>query len=70
MIHLSAYNTSYGPKKGQESKCQFDSQPLKVENCPKLHVCKWRATYRWKALNKGYNFDLNLISIRGLHKKL
>jgi hypothetical protein len=25
MIHLNAYNTSYGRKKGQESKCQFDS---------------------------------------------
>jgi hypothetical protein len=24
----------------------------------------------WKALNKGYNFALNLISIRGLHTKL
>jgi hypothetical protein len=27
LIHLSAYNTSYGQKKGQESKCQFDSWP-------------------------------------------
>jgi len=27
-------------------------------------------TYCWKALDKGYNFDLNLISIRGLHAKL
>jgi len=30
----------------------------------------WRATYRWKALNKCYNFISNLISIRGLHAKL
>jgi hypothetical protein len=28
------------------------------------------ATYRWKALNKGYNFSLNLIAIGGLNKKL
>jgi hypothetical protein len=27
-------------------------------------------TYRWKALNKGYNFSLDLIATRGLHKKL
>jgi hypothetical protein len=39
-------------------------------NRPNLLACKWRATYHWKALNKGYNFALNLISIEGLHKKL
>jgi len=33
-------------------------------------VCRWRATYRWKALNEGYNVALDLISIRGLHAKL
>jgi hypothetical protein len=27
-------------------------------------------TYRWKALDKGYNFSLNLIAIEGFHKKL
>jgi hypothetical protein len=27
-------------------------------------------THRWKALNKGYNFALNIISIKGLHAKL
>jgi len=41
MIHLSTYNTSYGRKKGWESKCQFDSKPLKVGNHLELHVCKW-----------------------------
>jgi hypothetical protein len=25
-------------------------------------------TYLWKALDKGYNFALDLISIRGLHR--
>jgi len=34
MIHLNTYNTSYGQKKGKESKCQFDSRPLKVRNRP------------------------------------
>jgi hypothetical protein len=30
----------------------------------------WRVTCCWKALNEGYNFSLDLISIGGLHKKL
>jgi len=33
-------------------------------------MCMWHATYCWKALNKGYNFALDLISIKGLHTKL
>jgi hypothetical protein len=70
MIHLSTYNTSYGQKKGWESNCQFDSQPLKIKNHPKLCVCKWCVTYPWKALNKGYDFALKIISIGGLQKKL
>jgi hypothetical protein len=64
------WNTSYGQKKGQESNWQFNSWPLKVWNWPDFHACKWRATYRWKALNEGYNFALDLISIKGLHAKL
>jgi hypothetical protein len=47
------------PKKGWESNFQFNSQPLKVDNCHDLLVCKWRATYHWKALNEGYNFVLD-----------
>jgi hypothetical protein len=31
---------------------------------------KRRATYCWKALDEGYNFSLDLISIGGLHTKL
>jgi hypothetical protein len=53
-----------------ELKWQFDSRPLKVENHPDFLTCKWRATYRWKILDKGYNFALDLISIGGLHAKL
>jgi len=30
----------------------------------------WHSTYRWKALDEGYNFALDLISIGGLHTKL
>jgi len=34
-------------KKGRELKCQFDFQPLKVENRFKLRACKWCGTYCW-----------------------
>jgi hypothetical protein len=51
MIHLSTYNTSYGQKKGCDSKCQFHSQPLKVKNRLELHACRWCATYLWKAFD-------------------
>jgi len=33
-------------------------------------VCRWCATYHWKALDEGYDFASDLISIRGLHTKL
>jgi len=33
-------------------------------------VCRWHATYRWKVFDDGYNFFLDLISIKGLHTKL
>jgi hypothetical protein len=63
-------NTSYGQKKGQESNWQFDSQPLKVKNHPNFLRCRWHAMYHWKALDEGYNFASNFISIKGLHTKL
>jgi hypothetical protein len=68
MTHLGNLNTSYGQEKGQESNCQFDYRPLEIRNCPNLLAFRWPATYRWKALDEGYNFDL--ISIGGLHTKL
>jgi hypothetical protein len=52
------------------SNCQFDSWPLKVRNHPNFFMWRWRVTYRWKYLDEGYNFVLDLISIRGLHAKL
>jgi len=70
MTHLDIWNTSYGQKKGRKSNYQFDSWPLKVENRPNCLMCRWCETYRWKALNEGYNFALNFISIKGLHTKL
>jgi len=70
IAHLDIWNTRYGQKKGRKSNWQFDSRPLKVGNRPNLCACRWRATYSWKALDEGYNFALDLISIRGLHTKL
>jgi hypothetical protein len=70
MTHFDIWNTSYGQKKGRESKWQFDSQSLKVENQPDFLACRWPETYHWKALNEGDNFALNFISIGGLHTKL
>jgi hypothetical protein len=70
MTHLNTYNIGYGRKKGKESKCQFHCRSLKVENHVELRVCNWHAMYGWKNLNKGYNFALNHILIRYLHKKL
>jgi hypothetical protein len=70
MTHLDTSNTSCGQKKGRESNWQFDSRPLKVKNFLDFLACRWRAKYFWKALNEGYNFALNLISIGGAHTKL
>jgi hypothetical protein len=70
MTHLDISNTSYGQKKGWESNCQFESRPLKVRNRLGFLACRWRPTYRWKALDEGYNFALDFISIKGLHVKL
>jgi hypothetical protein len=45
------------PKEGPRVKLPIDFRSLKVENRPDSLMCRWRATYRWKALNEGYNFD-------------
>jgi hypothetical protein len=70
MTHLDISNISYGQKKGQESNWQFDSWPLNIKNHPNFLTCRWCATYRWKALDEGYNFAWNFISIGGLYAKL
>jgi hypothetical protein len=54
---------SYGQKKGRESNWQFDSRPLKVGNRPLPDVALKSATWRWKALDEKYNFDLGLVPI-------
>jgi hypothetical protein len=70
MTHFEISNTSYGQKKGHESNWQFDSRPLKVGNRPYFLTIRWCETYHSKALDKGYNFAFDLISIGGLHTKL
>jgi hypothetical protein len=70
MTHLHTSNTSYGQKKVRELNWQFDSEPPKVANRPYFFVFGWRETYCWKALNKGYNFTLDFISIEDPHAKL
>jgi hypothetical protein len=70
IAHLDIWNTSYGQKKGRESNWQFDSRPLRVRNRPDSLACRLRATYCWKALDKGYNFVLDIIAIGGIQKKL
>ncbi len=54
----------------RESNCQFDSQALEVANRPDFFAFRWCETYYWKALDEGYNFPLDLISIENLHTKL
>jgi hypothetical protein len=49
---------------------KFDSRSLKVKNRPDFLAFRWCAIYRWKDLEEGYNFALNLILIGGLHTKL
>jgi len=70
MTHLDIQNTSYCQKKGHELNWQFDYWPRKVRNHLNFLVCRWQATYCWKALNEGYNFALDLTSIGGLHTEL
>jgi hypothetical protein len=67
---LDIYSLSYGQKKGQESNCQFDSRPLKVWNWPDLDVRLKSAIRRWKDLDEGYNFGLDLVPIGGWGEEL
>jgi len=61
--HLDIRSPSYGQKKGRKSNWQFDSRPLKVKNRPLSDLRIESATQRWKDLDKGYNFGLDLVLI-------
>jgi hypothetical protein len=60
---------SHDPFEYIKHKTQEKGWPLKVKNRLDFFACRWRVTYRWKVLNKGYNFALDFISIEGLHTK-
>ncbi len=68
--HSDIYSPSYGQKKGRESNWQFDSRPLKVGNRPLPDVTLKSATWRWKALDKSYNFGSGLVLIRARGEEL
>jgi len=57
-------------KEGPGVKLQFDSRPLKVGNrsLPDLRIES--ATWRWKDLDEGYNFGLDLIAIKLCSREL
>jgi hypothetical protein len=68
--HLDICSSSYGQKKGRELNWQFDSRPLKVRNRPVPDVRSRIATWRWKALFKGYKFSSDLVPIGGRGEEL
>jgi hypothetical protein len=70
MSHLDVYSPSYGQKKGRESNWQFDSRPLKVRNRPLPNLRIESAIRRWKDLNAGYKFNLDLVAIRRRSREL
>ncbi len=70
MSHLDICSPSYGQKKGRESNWQFDFRPLKVGNRPVRNMRSGSATWRWKALFKGYKFGLDLVPIGGRGEEL
>jgi hypothetical protein len=61
---------SYGQKKGRESNWQFDSRPLKVRNQPLPDIRFECTTWRWKDLDKGYNFGSDLVVIQLCSREL
>jgi hypothetical protein len=80
--HIEA-KRNLGPKKRRQARwaCgdmhMFKVHPttnmtrlLKVGNWPDFLTWRQWVTYRWKVLNKGYDFALDLVAIRGLHAKL
>jgi len=68
--NLDICSPSYGQKKGRESNYQFDSRPLKVGNRPLPDVRFECATWRWKDLDEGYNFGLELNAIQLCSREL
>ncbi len=68
--HLDICSPSYGQNKGRESNWQFDSRPLKVENRPLPNLGIESAKRRWKDLDEGHKFGLDLVKIRLCSREL
>jgi hypothetical protein len=68
--HLDICSPSYGQKKGRESNWQFDSRPLKVGNRPLPELRMESAIRRWKDLDAGYKFGIDLVAIRRCSREL
>jgi hypothetical protein len=61
LFHWKALGTWMSKMSSHDPFGYLKHKLTKVRNCPNLLACKWRATYRWKAFDKAYNFALNLI---------
>jgi hypothetical protein len=68
--HLNIFRPSYGQKKGRESNWQFDSRPQKVGNWPLPDLRIESAIRRWKDLDEGYKFGLDLVAIKAGSREL
>jgi hypothetical protein len=68
--HLDICSPSYGQKKGRESNWQFDSRPLKFGNRPLPDIRFESAIRRWKDLDEGYKFGLDLVAIGLCNREL
>jgi hypothetical protein len=68
--NLDIFSPSYGQKKGRKSNWQFDSRPLKVRNRCLPDIRIGSAIWRWKDLDKGYNFDSDLVAIQLCSREL
>jgi hypothetical protein len=58
------------PKEGSRVKLAIWLPTTKSQKSTDFLMFRWHTTHHWKALDKGYNFALDLISIQGLHAKL
>jgi hypothetical protein len=58
------------PKERSEVKLTIWLSTTKSQESTNFLMCMWHVTYHWKAFDEGYNFALDLISIRGFHTKL
>jgi hypothetical protein len=59
-----------GKRRVGESNWQFDSRTQKVRNPPLPNIRIESATWRWKYHDEGYNFGLDLVTIRLCSREL